>query len=82
MRLDHPHVCARPPLRQYHQMCCPLVTNRPLVLVKIAVFEHFLLNAAIAAKTAILTKINGLLVTNGQVFWSYCPSVSLAHVWG
>ena len=34
------------------------------------------------SKSAILTKTNGLLVTNGQYFWSYCPSVGLAHIWG
>ena len=51
------------------------MTNRALVLVKIAVFSVFLLKAAVAAK---------ILVSLGTFsncdFQSYCPSVGLAHV--
>ena len=34
------------------------------------------------SKTAILSKTNGLLVTNGQSFWCYCPSGDLAYMLG
>ena len=35
-----------------------------------------------SSKTAIWTKTDGLLVTNGLDFWFYCPCVGLEHVWG
>ena len=40
--------------------------------------QHLVKNSS---NTAILSKTNGLLVTNGQDCWSYCPGVGLAHAW-
>ena len=35
-----------------------------------------------AQNTAILPNTNGMLVTNGQYFWCYCPAGDLADKWG
>ena len=39
---EHPHICGRPILRHGHQNDYPLVTNGPLVWVKIAILGLFL----------------------------------------